>query len=69
MRAGKRDSARFWMTRSSVGQEGDPKNPRHKVLIEFFALRDDQKNYLGCMECTQDVDHIRKLEGEKRLLD
>ena len=84
MRAGKRDSARFWidlpvnpriglkagtMTGSSVGPKGDPENPRHKVLIEFFALRDDEGNYLGCMECTQDVDHIRKLEGEKRLLD
>jgi DUF438 domain-containing protein len=24
--------------------------------------------YLGCMECTQDVEEIRHLEGEKRLL-
>jgi len=80
MRAGKRDSARFWIDLTvppkavgakgpSEGREEDPKNARHKVLIEFFALRDDQGNYLGCMECTQDVDPIRKLEGEKRLLD
>jgi DUF438 domain-containing protein len=68
MRAGKRDGARFWID-LPVGPKGDPKNPRHKILIEFHALRDDQGKYLGCMECTQDVDHIRKLEGEKRLLD
>jgi len=68
MRAKRRDSARFWID-LPVGPKTDPKSVRHKVLIEFFALRDDGGNYLGCMECTQDVDHIRKLEGEKRLLD
>ena len=64
MKAGKRDSARFWID-LKVGPNGEP----HKVLIEFFALRDDSGKYLGCMECTQDVEHIRKLEGQKRLLD
>jgi DUF438 domain-containing protein len=68
MRAGKRDSARFWID-FPMGPKTDLKSVRHKVLIEFYALRDDQGNYLGCMECTQDVEHIRKLEGEKRLLD
>jgi DUF438 domain-containing protein len=80
MRAGKRDGARFWIdlpvglttdrkTSPPVWPKGDTQNPRHKILIEFYALRDDQGKYLGCMECTQDTDHIRKLEGEKRLLD
>jgi DUF438 domain-containing protein len=80
MRAGKRDSARFWidhrvgltaatMTGLPVGPKGESKSERHKVLIEFYALRDDEGNYLGCMESTQDVEHIRKLEGEKRLPD
>jgi hypothetical protein len=76
MRAGKRDSARFWInlpvdakTGLLAGPKGDPNVQRHKILIEFYALRDDQGNYLGCMECTQDVEHIRNLEGEKRLLD
>jgi DUF438 domain-containing protein len=68
MRAGKRDDARFWIN-LPVGPKGDPNTPLHKILIEFYALRDDQGKYLGCMECTQDTDHIRKLEGEKRLLD
>ncbi len=64
MKAGKRDSARFWID-LKIGPAGEP----HKVLIEFFALRDESGKYLGCMECTQDVEHIRKLEGQKRLLD
>ncbi|MBP7582782.1 MAG: PAS domain-containing protein [Spirochaetes bacterium] len=62
MKAGKRRKARFWIDLGPVGA-------RRKVLIEFFALRDDEGNYLGCMECTQDVEEIRRLEGEKRLLD
>ncbi|HPA73046.1 MAG TPA: PAS domain-containing protein [Spirochaetota bacterium] len=62
MKAGTRQKARFWIDLGPVGA-------RRKVLIEFFALRDDEGNYLGCMECTQDVEEIRNLEGEKRLLD
>ena len=62
MRAGTRQKARFWI-RAKVGEE------RHMVLIEFFALRGDSGQYLGCMEVVQDVEEIRRLEGEKRLLD
>jgi DUF438 domain-containing protein len=68
MRAGTRDSARFWIDLKvdlKAGPDGEP----HKILIEFYALRDESGKYLGCMECTQDVEHIRKLEGQKRLLD
>jgi len=64
MKAGERDKARFWID-LQVGE--DP--VKHKILIEFHALRDAAGNYLGCMECTQDVSGIRALEGEKRLLD
>jgi PAS domain S-box-containing protein len=64
MKAGTRDSARFWIDMKAASDGG-----KHKVLIEFFALRDEAGNYLGCVECTQDVEHIRRLEGEKRLLD
>ena len=42
---------------------------KHKILIEFFALRDASKKYLGCLEVVQDVEDIRHLEGEKRLMD
>ena len=69
MKAGKRDRARFWID-MGVGPAGaDGKPPRHKILIEFHALRDDRGRYLGCMECAQDVEEIRRLEGERRLLD
>ena len=33
-----------------------------------FALRGDDGNYLGCVEVTQDITEIQKLEGERRLL-
>ncbi len=39
------------------------------VYIRYFALRDNANQYLGTLEVTQDVTGIRKLEGEKRLLD
>lgn len=64
MKDGKRDSARFWIDLRVKENE-----PKHKVLIEFYALRDEKGKYLGCMEYTMDVDYIKKLEGEKRLLD
>jgi PAS domain S-box-containing protein len=63
MKTGKRDSARFWIDMSMAP------GVKHKVLIEFHALRDGNGKYLGCMECTQDVEALRMLEGEKRLLD
>ncbi|GAB1404808.1 MAG: PAS domain-containing protein [Lentimicrobiaceae bacterium] len=39
------------------------------ILIQYFALRDEQKNYKGVIEVSQEVSEIRALEGEKRLLD
>lgn len=65
MKEGKRDQARFWID-MTVNRET---KEQHKVLIEFFALRDERGKYLGCMECTQDVEDIMHLEGEKRLMD
>jgi PAS domain S-box-containing protein len=62
MRAGTRQKARFWIN-AKVGAE------RHMVLIEFHALRSESGQYLGCLEVMQDVEEIRHLEGEKRLLD
>jgi hypothetical protein len=62
MKAGTRQGARFW----SQAKVGDA---RHLVVIEFFALRGDSGEYLGCMEVTQDIEELRHLEGERRLLD
>ena len=64
MRSGKRDKARFWID-LPIG----PEKLKHKILIEFFALRDYSGKYLGCMECTQDIEEIQHLQGGKRLLD
>ena len=62
MKAGTRQKARFWI-QAKVGDE------RHLVLIEFFALRGEGGEYLGCLEVTQDIEEQRRLEGERRLLD
>jgi DUF438 domain-containing protein len=62
MKDGARQKARFWF-RAKVGDE------RHMVLIEFFAPRGDYGEYLGCMEVIQDVEELRRLEGERRLSD
>jgi uncharacterized protein len=39
------------------------------IHIRYFAMRDQEKNYRGCLEVTQDVTDIRRLEGERRILD
>lgn len=39
------------------------------VHIRYFPVRNDEGEYLGTIEITQDVKHIRELEGEQRLLD
>jgi len=57
-RTGKRDSAKFWI------HLGDK-----YVLIQYFAVRGKDNEYLGCLEVTQDIAPLKKIEGEKRLLD
>jgi len=64
MKAGTREKASFWIDLEVAAGE-----PRHKIFIEFCALRDDKGKYLGCMEFTQDVQAIRELQGQKRLMD
>jgi len=57
-KAGKKDFAEFWIT-----LEG------RFVHIRFFAVRNKRGEYLGTAEVVQDVTDIRKLEGQRRLLD
>ena len=53
----KENSAAFWI------------NMRGKfIYIEYFALRGKEGEYLGTIEFTQDLTHLRALEGEQRLL-
>ncbi|MFZ2943704.1 MAG: PAS domain-containing protein, partial [Latilactobacillus curvatus] len=37
------------------------------VYIRYFAVRDPQGQYLGCLEVSQDLTELRALTGEKRL--
>lgn len=39
------------------------------VHIRYFAVRDQAGRYRGTLEVVQDVSRIRRLEGERRLLD
>lgn len=56
-KSGKKDVEDFWI------------NFRDKfVLIRYFAVRDQEGNYKGTVEFTQNIQPIQALEGEKRLM-
>ncbi len=57
-KSGRKDSAAFWI---NLGDR--------KVYIRYFAVRDKAGRYLGTLEATQDITEIKKIEGEKRLLE
>jgi len=57
-KSGERDKAEFWIDMGG-----------RKILIQYFAVRNKKGEYLGALEFTQDITDIRKIEGEKRLLD
>lgn len=54
----KRDVAEFWISHKG-----------RLVHIRYFALRNRNGEYLGCIEVTQDITEIKKIEGEKRIYD
>jgi DUF438 domain-containing protein len=55
---GKKDSVDFWI------------NLNEKIVyIRYYAIRNAEGNYLGTLEVTQDITDVKKLEGEKKLLD
>ncbi len=57
-RSGMKDSESFWIKMNG-----------RFILIQYFAVRDKQGNYKGVAEVSQDITDIKKLEGEKKLLD
>ncbi len=57
-RSGKRDHADFWINMNG-----------RMIYIRYFAVRDENKKFLGTLEVTQDITDIQKLTGQKRLLD
>lgn len=64
MKSGKRNVAEFWID-LPIGEDGE----KYKILIRYFALRNKNGEYLGCLEASQDIHDIQKIKGEKRLLD
>ena len=57
-KSGSRDTAEFWI---ELGGKF--------IYIRYFAVRDAGGYYRGCLEVSQDITRIRKLEGQQRLLD
>lgn len=57
-RSGTKDEANFWINFKS-----------EKILIQYFAVRDEAGEYKGVIEVTQEISGIQQLTGEKRLLD
>ena len=55
---GSRNVAEFWIHLNN-----------RLIYIRYFPVRDGKGEYLGCLEVTQDISDIKKIEGEKRLLD
>ncbi len=57
-KAGTQDLAEFWIQFKGKF-----------IHIQYFAVRDEDRTYRGVIEMSQDVTHVRGLEGEQRLLD
>ena len=57
-KAGTKKEAEFWIQMKGKF-----------ILIKYFAMHDDDGNYRGILEVSQDITEIKKIEGEKRLLD
>ncbi|WP_353115905.1 DUF438 domain-containing protein [Nitratidesulfovibrio sp.] len=57
-KAGERDTAEFWIEMGG-----------RFLHIRYFAVRDTDSTYLGCLEVSQDVTDIRALTGQRRLLE
>lgn len=56
-KAGKKDGEDFWI-----------KFRDKYVYIRYFAVRDEKGSYIGTLEFTQNIDPIKAIEGEKRIL-
>lgn len=57
-KAGNKDNEDFWI---QMGEKF--------ILIRFFAVRNEEGDYLGTLEYVQNVSPIRELQGQKRLME
>lgn len=56
-RAKERKVAEFWINLNN-----------RLIYIRYFPIYDDENEYIGCLEVSQDITDIQKIKGEKRLL-
>jgi uncharacterized protein len=56
-KSGKKDFEDFWIHMRGM-----------YVLIRYFAVRDEEGNYMGTLEFTQNIKPIQEITGEKRLM-
>lgn len=56
-KAKKRRVAEFWINLNN-----------RLIYIRYFPVYDSMNEYTGCLEVSQDITDIKKIEGEKRLL-
>lgn len=56
-KAGRKDTEDFWI-----------KFHDKYVYIRYFAVRDENGEYIGTLEFTQNISPIQEIEGEKRIL-
>ncbi|HAX72762.1 MAG TPA: PAS domain S-box protein [Firmicutes bacterium] len=57
-KSGRKDQEDFWI------KMGDK-----YIFIRYYAVRNENKEYLGVLEVTQDINPIQAITGEKRLLE
>jgi uncharacterized protein len=57
LKSGQREMAEFWINLN-----------KRLIYIRYFAIRNTEGEYTGCLEVTQDITDIQKIQGEKRLL-
>ena len=57
-KGGCRDKAEFWINMGGL-----------LIYIIYYPIRSDRGEYLGTLEVVQDITNLKKIEGEKRLLD
>ena len=64
MKQGKRETAQFYID-LPIGKNKE----KNKILIQYFALRNKNGEYIGCLEASQNITPMLNIKGRKRLLD